>query len=112
MSETIPHLEQTLLDTINPDINIRNNAETKIQELRETNFYPFVISLIKLFIEKQQMKPLAGAFLRNTMCGRDITILNQISKRWQTLNDEQSKVIKSQILALLNTDEIYTREII
>lgn len=112
MSETIPQLEQILLNTINPDIIIRNNAESKIQEYRDNNFYPFMISLIKLFIENSQMKPLAGAFLRNTMCGRDITILNQISKRWKTLNEDQSKMIKTQILSLLNTEDLYTIEII
>ncbi|KAF7703846.1 Importin subunit beta [Cucumispora dikerogammari] len=111
MMETIPQLEQTLLQTINPDISIRNSAEMKIQEYKKTHLYAFLISLLKIFIEDPQMKQLAGAFLRNTMCGRDITILNQISKRWQTLTEPQAKIIKTQVISLLNTEDNYTREI-
>lgn len=112
MTDTIPNFEEVLSGITNPDINKRQQAEQAIQQYKEENFYLFMISLIKIVNSKNPLKPLAGAILMNTMKAKDITVLAQISMRWQALSKEQSDFIKLQMINLLNTEETHFRTII
>ena len=96
------------LDSVlNPDINIRKQAEAKIESICEQNFGLFLIELSKKISteqEKKTVRQMSATIIKN--------MLNKegYSSRWFQLNEEIKTVIKNNILSTLASNDIDIRK--
>jgi len=96
-----------LENALNPDSNIRKQAEDKINYICEQNFGQFLIELSKKISteqEKKVVRQMSATIIKN--------MLNKegYSSQWFKLNDEIKTVVKNNILSTLASNDIDIRK--
>ena len=96
-----------LENVLNSDMNIRKNAENKINSLCDLNFGQFLIELSKKISTEQEKKPvrqLSATIIKN--------MLNKegYSTKWFQLNEEIKLIIKNNVLSTLASNDVDIRK--
>ena len=96
-----------LENALNPDINIRKQAEDKINSICQQNFGVFLLELSKKISteqEKKKVRQLSAVLIKN-MLNRE-----EYSPQWFNLNEEIKSVVKNNILSTLASNDIDIRK--
>ena len=96
-----------LENALNPDINIRKQAEDKINSICQQNFGAFLLELSKKISteqEKKKVRQLSAVLIKN-MLNRE-----EYSPQWFNLNEEIKSVVKNNILSTLASNDIDIRK--
>ena len=96
-----------LENALNPDINIRKQAEDKINSICQQNFGGFLLELSKKISteqEKKKVRQLSAVLIKN-MLNRE-----EYSPQWFNLNEEIKSVVKNNILSTLASNDIDIRK--
>ena len=96
-----------LENALNPDINIRKQAEDKINSICHQNFGAFLLELSKKISteqEKKKVRQLSAVLIKN-MLNRE-----EYSPQWFNLNEEIKSVVKNNILSTLASNDIDIRK--
>ena len=96
-----------LENALNPDINIRKQAEDKINSICGQNFGGFLLELSKKISteqEKKKVRQLSAVLIKN-MLNRE-----EYSPQWFNLNEEIKSVVKNNILSTLASNDIDIRK--
>ena len=96
-----------LENALNPDMNIRKQAEDKINSFCDQNFGQFLLELSKKISTEQEKKivrQMSAVLIKN--------MLNKegYSAQWFNLNEEAKKLIKNNILSTLASNDIDIRK--
>ena len=96
-----------LENALNPDMNIRKQAEDKINSFCDQNFGQFLLELSKKISTEQEKKivrQMSAVLIKN--------MLNKegYSAQWFNLNDEAKTLIKNNILSTLASNDIDIRK--
>ena len=96
-----------LENALNPDSNIRKQAEDKINYICDQNFGQFLIELSKKISteqEKKVVRQMSATIIKN--------MLNKegYSSQWFKLNDEIKTIVKNNILSTLASSDIDIRK--
>ena len=103
----IDELSIYLENVLNPDANIRKQAENKINYICEQNFGQFLIELSKKISteqEKKVVRQMSATLIKN--------MLNkpEYSSQWFKLSEEIKTIIKNNILSTLASSDIDIRK--
>ena len=96
-----------LENALNPDINIRKQAEDKINSICQQNFGGFLLDLSKKISteqEKKMVRQMSAVLIKN-MLNRE-----EYSPQWFNLNEEIKSVVKNNILSTLASNDIDIRK--
>ena len=96
-----------LENALNPDINIRKQAEDKINSICQQNFGGFLLELSKKISteqEKKMVRQMSAVLIKN-MLNRE-----EYSPQWFNLNEEIKSVVKNNILSTLASNDIDIRK--
>ena len=96
-----------LENALNPDINIRKQAEDKINSICQQNFGAFLLELSKKISteqEKKMVRQMSAVLIKN-MLNRE-----EYSPQWFNLNEEIKSVVKNNILSTLASNDIDIRK--
>ena len=96
-----------LENALNPDINIRKQAEDKINSICQQNFGVFLLELSKKISteqEKKMVRQMSAVLIKN-MLNRE-----EYSPQWFNLNEEIKSVVKNNILSTLASNDIDIRK--
>ena len=96
-----------LENALNPDINIRKQAEDKINSICGQNFGGFLLELSKKISteqEKKMVRQMSAVLIKN-MLNRE-----EYSPQWFNLNEEIKSVVKNNILSTLASNDIDIRK--
>ena len=96
-----------LENALNPDMNIRKQAEDKINSICQQNFGAFLLELSKKISteqEKKKVRQLSAVLIKN-MLNRE-----EYSPQWFNLNEEIKSVVKNNILSTLASNDIDIRK--
>ena len=96
-----------LENALNPDINIRKQAEDKINSICQQNFGAFLLELSKKISteqEKKKVRQMSAVLIKN-MLNRE-----EYSPQWFNLNEEIKSVVKNNILSTLASNDIDIRK--
>ena len=96
-----------LENALNPDINIRKQAEDKINSICQQNFGGFLLELSKKISTEQEKKmdrQMSAVLIKN-MLNRE-----EYSPQWFNLNEEIKSVVKNNILSTLASNDIDIRK--
>ena len=96
-----------LENALNPDMNIRKQAEDKINSICEQNFGGFLLELSKKISteqEKKMVRQMSAVLIKN-MLNRE-----EYSPQWFNLNEEIKSVVKNNILSTLASNDIDIRK--
>ena len=96
-----------LENALNPDMNIRKQAEDKINSFCDQNFGQFLLELSKKISTEQEKKivrQMSAVLIKN--------MLNKegYSAQWFNLNEEAKTLIKNNILSTLASNDIDIRK--
>ena len=96
-----------LENALNPDMNIRKQAEDKINSFCDQNFGQFLLELSKKISTEQEKKivrQMSAVLIKN--------MLNKegYSAQWFNLNEEVKKLVKNNILSTLASNDIDIRK--
>ena len=96
-----------LENALNPDMNIRKQAEDKINSFCDQNFGQFLLELSKKISTEQEKKivrQMSAVLIKN--------MLNKegYSTQWFILNEEVKKLVKNNILSTLASNDIDIRK--
>ena len=96
-----------LENALNPDMNIRKQAEDKINSFCDQNFGQFLLELSKKISTEQEKKivrQMSAVLIKN--------MLNKegYSAQWFNLNKEAKTLIKNNILSTLASNDIDIRK--
>ena len=96
-----------LENALNPDMNIRKQAEERINQICDQNFGQFLIELSKKISTEQEKKPvrqLSATIIKN-MLNKD-----NYSIQWFKLSDDIKTLVKNNILSTLASSDIDIRK--
>ena len=96
-----------LENALNPDMNIRKQAEDKINSICGQNFGGFLLELSKKISteqEKKMVRQMSAVLIKN-MLNRE-----EYSPQWFNLNEEIKSVVKNNILSTLASNDIDIRK--
>ena len=96
-----------LENALNPDLNIRKQAEDKINSICQQNFGGFLLELSKKISteqEKKMVRQMSAVLIKN-MLNRE-----EYSPQWFNLNEEIKSVVKNNILSTLASNDIDIRK--
>ena len=96
-----------LQNALNPNENIRKQAEDQINQLIDQNFGPFLIELsqkIPFEREKKEVRQISATIIKNIIGKENYT------EQWFQLPQETKKVIKNNILSTLASEDIDIRK--
>jgi importin subunit beta-1 len=96
-----------LQNVLNPDMNIRKQAEDKINSICDQNFGQFLIELSKKISTEQETKTVrqVSATIIKNMLNKE-----GYSNKWFQLNEEIKTIIKNNILSTLASNDIDIRK--
>ena len=92
---------------INPNADIRNQAENEINQLVDNNLGQLFIELSKKIStesEKKQVRQISATIIKNMIN------INKNTEKWLQLNEETKNIIKNNILSTLASKEIDIRK--
>ena len=103
----VDELSLYLDNVLNPDFNIRKQAEDKINYICDQNFGQFLIELSKKIAteqEKKTVRQMSATIIKN--------MLNKegYSSQWFKLNEEIKTIVKNNILSTLASNDIDIRK--
>ena len=96
-----------LENALNPDVNIRKQAEDKINYICNQNFGQFLIELSKKIAteqEKKTVRQMSATIIKNMLNKDDYSI------QWFKLSDEIKTLVKNNILSTLASSDIDIRK--
>ena len=96
-----------LENILNPNQNIRNEAENEINKLLDLNFGQFLIELSKklsIESEKKEIRQISSTIIKNMI------INSKYTERWFELSEEIKQTIKNNILSTLASKIIEIRK--
>ena len=96
-----------LENALNPDMNIRKQAEDKINQICNQNFGQFLIELSKKISteqEKKTVRQMSATIIKNMLNKDDYSI------QWFKLSDEIKTLVKNNILSTLASSDIDIRK--
>ena len=96
-----------LENALNPDMNIRKQAEDKINQICDQNFGQFLIELSKKISteqEKKTVRQMSATIIKNMLNKDDYSI------QWFKLSDQIKTLIKNNILSTLASNDIDIRK--
>ena len=96
-----------LENALNPDMNIRKQAEERINQICDQNFGQFLIELSKKISTEQEKKPVRqmSATIIKNMLNKD-----NYSIQWFKLSDDIKTLVKNNILSTLASSDIDIRK--
>jgi len=96
-----------LQNALNPNINVRKQAEEQISQLIDQNFVQFLIELsqkISIEKEKKEVRQISATIIKN-MIGKE-----KYTEQWFQLPQDKKKQIKDNILSTLASEDIDIRK--
>ena len=96
-----------LANILNPNQNIRKEAENEIQKLLELNFGQFLIEVSKklsIESEKKEVRQVSSTLIKNMIGNQKYT------EKWFQLSEEIKQTIKNNILSTLASKDIDIRK--
>ena len=103
----VDELSLCLESALNPDPNIRKQAENKIYFLCDQNFGQFLIELSKKISteqEKKEVRQMSATIIKNILNKPDY------SAKWFNLNEEIKTTVKNNVLSTLASTDINIRK--
>lgn len=101
-----------LKNTLNPDPNFRNKAEEDLKKLESENF-PNFLGLLATELANEQAPPetrqSAGIQIKNALSSRKLSVLEQKTRRWLSVDSAIRDKIKSIILQALASPQKFAR---
>ena len=96
-----------LQNALNPDMNVRKQAEDQINHLIDQNFVQFLLELslkISFEKEKKEVRQISATIIKNMIAKEKYT------EQWFQLPQETKKMIKNNILSTLASEDIDIRK--
>ena len=103
----VDELSLCLESALNPDPNIRKQAENKIYFLCDQNFGQFLIELSKKISteqEKKEVRQMSATIIKNILNKPDY------SAKWFNLSEEIKTTVKNNVLSTLASTDINIRK--
>ncbi|OEH79955.1 importin subunit [Cyclospora cayetanensis] len=120
MADQMAVLQQLLLATLDPRLNVRQAAEQQLAAAKRTDLGQFVSSMAALIaLEKPPQGPqgvsgspddlliakqIAAVTFKNSISAKDLTLDGAAAQAWRALPTPTKTEIKKQLLAALQTD--------
>jgi len=103
----VDELSLCLESALNPDLNIRKQAENKIYFICDQNFGQFLIELSKKISteqEKKEVRQMSATIIKNILNKADYSI------KWFNLSEEIKTTVKNNVLSTLASTDIDIRK--
>ncbi|GAW83447.1 importin-beta 2 [Plasmodium gonderi] len=99
------NIAQVLYATVDPNINIRSEAETKLKQAKETNFVQYINQLSNEFCKSQNdpyLRQIAGLLIKNAFASKDNYENEEKARTWINFPEEIKNELKNSLLHLLS----------
>ncbi|VWU48923.1 importin beta, putative [Hepatocystis sp. ex Piliocolobus tephrosceles] len=99
------NIAQILYGTVDPNINIRTEAESKLKHAKDTNFVQYINQLSNEFCKSPNdpyLRQIAGLLIKNAFTAKDTYESEEKARAWLNFPEDIKTELKESLLLLLS----------